>query len=319
MTPEEEKLFSIFFPFACPRQMKMLETRNPLVHYTSADAAMKIISQKRFWMREASCMNDKAEMHHGKNCLINAYSDGLKEKLESVLNPISPEIVKKLESYYDGWMNTFMTDTYLSCFSEHDEENEGGLGRLSMWRAYSKNSGVALVLNSPIFFSESEYFNGLYTSPVAYLDDQSFKGEMLGLVSGIENNLDMVSKLEPDIIVDLLFKAFLFATTCTKHPGFAEEKEWRVTYCPKILSADCIEKGFETIHGIPQIIYKIPIEAPPEKSLDDLDLDKFLRYVIIGPTEYPLAMYKAFANLLRDKGVTNPESRVRVSHIPLRT
>jgi hypothetical protein len=52
--------------------------------------------------------------------------------------------------------------TFVACFSEHGGTNwdasdrdhqEDAFGRLSMWRAYGRGSGVALVLNHKPFMS----------------------------------------------------------------------------------------------------------------------------------------------------------------------
>lgn len=41
--------------------------------------------------------------------------------------------------------------------------------------------------------------------------------------------------------------------------------------------------------------------------------------IIIGPTQYPVAIYKAFVGLLAEAGVKAPEGKVFISHVPLRT
>ncbi len=315
----EEKAFEIFFPYAYGRQKKVEKEKTPFVHYTSAEAAISIITNKQFWMRDASCMNDISELRHGLDCMVKAYDEGVPgQKIKLLLNDISPNIVPNVQKYFGGWHPDIMNDTYLSCFSEHDEEKEGYLGRLSMWRAYSQRSGVALVLNSKIFFEESDHFSGLYTSPVAYLNRDQFQNEMLRIVDLIEENKDFVVGLGDNAIANYLFRSFMFATLCTKHPGFEEEREWRLTYSPSLERSDNLYKDRVCIGSVPQIIYKIPIEPAPEKGLSALNMNELLRYIIIGPTTYPLAMYKSFVDALTNVGVENASERVRVSQIPLR-
>jgi hypothetical protein len=58
-----------------------------------------------------------------------------------------------------------------------------------------------------------------------------------------------------------------FAVLCTKHPGFAEEAEWRVIHCPWWENSPHLLKETELIQGVPQPVYKIALEDIPEKGL----------------------------------------------------
>ncbi|HXM22771.1 MAG TPA: hypothetical protein VN948_16050 [Terriglobales bacterium] len=51
------------------------------VHYTSAEAALKIIRSKRLWMRNATCMSDYREVQHGFDILNKFFSDKVKTEL----------------------------------------------------------------------------------------------------------------------------------------------------------------------------------------------------------------------------------------------
>jgi hypothetical protein len=48
------------------------------------------------------------------------------------------------------------------------------------------------------------------------------------------------------------------------------------------------------------------------------DIASILERIVIGPTEYPLAVWEAFVELLRKAGVSNPEEKVIWSNVPLR-
>lgn len=313
---KQEIFYSLFFPYAWKNQTRLQKEKTPLVHYTNADAAAKIIGKKRIWLRESSCMNDYSEMQHGYDCLVRAYKAPTGQRFQKALNDIFPDVTKEIAKRFDSWSPHFRHDTYLACFSEHDEKKEGAYGRLSMWRAYSQSTGIAIVMNNDVFFNESDYFEGLYTSPVAYLD--SVDDQILEITKSIENNLSFMKTLSIEEVIEGVFRMFMFASSCTKHPGFEEEREWRLTYCPTFESTPNLEKQIETIRGIPQIVYKIPLEPVPESGLSDLCLDKLIKAIIIGPTEYPVAMSKSFIKLLGDAGVSEPEKRIIVSGIPLR-
>ena len=76
------------------------------------------------------------------------------------------------------------------------------------------------------------------------------------------------------------------------------------------------------IDGIPQIIYKIPLDAnapgAPE-GLKQLDLAQLFDHMIIGPDVYPYSMLEAFAMVLQAAGVSEPAKRMLQSDIPIRT
>lgn len=315
MTADEQRLQKIFHPHAM-RRTKEVKGHKRLVHYTGARAAMSIIQNAEVWMRNATCMNDYSEVQHGLECLASAYRSESGQKLRKALDDWFPGFCKEFESLFDGWQSELRIGTYLLCVSEH-ENDEDTLGRLSMWRAYGDATGVALVMKAAPFFNESDALQA-YTSPVAYLSAKGFEREFGALAGSILENAEFLRTLQREQISHLLFNAFLFAGLCTKHPGYVEEREWRVIHCPKLHPSERLVKAVEIVGGAPQVIYKIPLKDVPDEGLTGIEIAELLDRLIIGPTEYPAATYDAFVELLRDAGVPNPEKRVCVSEIPLR-
>ena len=313
---DQLRLGNIFHPHAMRKINDVMNKNTRFVHYTSASAAMKIIETKTFWMRKTSCMNDYMEVDHGLHCLGAAYDGEAGKILIATLNDIFDGIANEIEELFRGWAPVLQTDTYIACFSEH-RDTEDMHGRLSMWRAYSESTGVALVVNNTPFLSESAPLK-IYTSPVAYLDDANFQIEFQRIVDKIEENKDFLRLLGWEAVRFHVFNAFKFAALCTKHPGFNEEKEWRVIYTPRMEQSEHLEKDIEVIRGTPQPVYKIPLKNIPEESLVGIEIPEILDRIIIGPTEYPVAIREAFETLLADSGVEYPKSRVCVSGLPLR-
>ena len=68
---------------------------------------------------------------------------------------------------------------------------------------------------------------------------------------------------------------------------------------------------------MPQPIYKIPLRDIPEANLRAIP--GLINRIIIGPTQYPLALQEAFVQLLTEAGVSDPESKICVSDIPIKT
>jgi hypothetical protein len=312
---DEQRLWQIFHPYAAERQSTALSEGTRFVHYTSADAAMKIIRKREVWMRKSSCMNDFREVEHGLECLLKALtSPDLGKKFSTALDNIFKGFSAEFEKFFVPYIPLIRTDTYITCFSKH-RDDEDILGRLSMWRAYGEATGVALVLNPSPFLTPSNVLNA-WSTPVAYLSDQEFRNEFERLIDNIDKEADLLKNQERDLLRNSVFRLFWFAAVATKHPGFKEEKEWRVVHNPSIYPSVHLTKDIEVFHGTPQPVYKIPLKDVPE--LVGIEIPSLLNRLIIGPTKYPLAIREAFLSLLTEAGIQNSADKVYMSEIPLR-
>jgi hypothetical protein len=299
----------------------MIQGRNTrFAHYTSAEAAMSLLRSNRVWLRNSLLMNDFSEVQHGKECLRAAWRDeALGGRMKALLNRWEQGLDKKLEEAFDARHDDQHTESFLLSISEHgsNDVDEDQYGRLSMWRAYGGTTNVAFVFNNHPFMSPSDALKA-YSSPVLYRDPEGFKIEFKELVDSLEANEDFIGNFPPDGIVAMAVWAFHAAVLSTKHPGFAEEREWRVIYSPTIEHSDKIEASVETIGGVPQRVYKIPLVNHPEEGFTGATIPELLDRIIIGPTQYPWPIYDAFVEELRQRGVPDAASRVFVSDIPLR-
>ncbi|MBW8363353.1 MAG: hypothetical protein K0M39_02220 [Rhizobium sp.] len=186
----QNRIEAIFFPYATERIAKVRESKTRFVHYTSAEVAMQIISGQEVWMRNATTMNDYMEVTHGSECLRKAYAGANGQKLKQTIDALFPGLSGELESRFNAWLPGLRYDTYLTCISEHCD-SEDKHGRLSMWRAYGGSTGVALVLNSAAFVTESNALKA-YTSPVSYLDSDTFTEEFRRLTDTLNGEINFV-------------------------------------------------------------------------------------------------------------------------------
>ncbi|HYD88865.1 MAG TPA: DUF2971 domain-containing protein [Vitreimonas sp.] len=309
------ELRSLFFPYAT-RQLAAMKEAGFLVHYTSAAGAANILRSREVWMRKTRAMNDFSEVEHGKECLREAYAGEAGTRFSRALESVFPGIKGKLESAFNGWLPHFEKDTFVTSLSEHlASENE--LGRLSMWRAYGQGSGVALVVRMTPFESESDALKA-YSSPVAYLSRAGFASEFAALAANIEANRDVLSAHGEELTLGNAFTMLRFAMLCTKHLGFAEEREWRVLHNPRLEPSERLRTSVELIHGTPQRVYRIPLESLPEEGLAGMEVAELLERVIIGPCADPILMWEGFVELLTEAGVPNAHERIVISNIPLR-
>lgn len=313
---DDLRRFGIFHPYAFEAYMRMLGTGTRFVHYCSAEAAFHIVTSGRMRLRNAAVMNDFSEIEHGERCLAQAWRSATGERFKRVVDQMHPGMPDELATLVDGWAPTYRSDTYITCMSEHDD-SENDLGRLSMWRAYGGPVGVAVVLNPTVFLSVSDALSA-FSSPVAYLSEAEFEVEFGRVVTNIEQSIDFLRPMGQKGMLNHLYHAFRLAVLCTKHPGFREEREWRIVYNPVSYPSARIEPSVELIRGMPQIVHSIPFKDYPDEGLVGAELPKLIERVIIGPTEFPSQVRQALVKLLVDAGVADAATKVVCSTIPLR-
>jgi hypothetical protein len=193
-------------------------------------------------------------------------------------------------------------------------------GRLSMWRAFGSSSSarVALVVKLDLDIGKNTSL-GAELSPVAYFTDEEFARELNAVVTNIGANQEFLRTVDRVMLQDHLHAMLTSAMVCLKHEGFNEEREWRVIHSPARHSGEHLLSTIEVIGGVPQRVYKIPFRSDAEAGLTGLNPNELIDRIIIGPTQYPFAMFEAFVAALVDVGVADAATRVFISQIPERT
>jgi hypothetical protein len=229
-------LEGIFKPHARKQRDDFYAKSKRLVHYTSADIALKIIKTKRLWMRNTTCMADYSEAAHGHQMLQNFFSDPAKrETFTAALDILAPGAATEAINLFVQWLPPIRLNTYISSIAEH-EDGEDLHGRLSMWRAFGGTfARVALVFRVPFYSGGAEELNLMF-SPVAYMNQDQFHAEINAVIENIKAAADFLRTLDRQIIIAQVFNMLLTGVTCVKHKGFEEEREWRAIYMPKVRS-----------------------------------------------------------------------------------
>jgi hypothetical protein len=316
------KLQEIFLPYYTKRRKLLFgnDFEKPLarfVHYTSADTAIKIIRTKRLWMRNALCMADYREVKHGHAILSSFFKDPLKGgKFCAAIDGCIPGGAQQILNQFDQATNLITSGTYITSLSEHDD-TENDIGRLSMWRAFGSDARVALVFDIPAISKGSVALNLMF-SPVCYLPEADVHASLMQAVGNIDKERSFLQSLGQQTVVVYAHTLLLAAVTCLKHPGFHEEREWRAIHLPNLNASKIMDSSLETVAGVPQLVYKIPLDAKRDPVLSDLDLSRLLTRVVVGPTDYGPAVGASFVAELSQLGVPNADKRVVLSDIPLR-
>jgi hypothetical protein len=319
------KLESIFLPHSRRQRNRLYiesnGSRQParFVHYTSAEAGLKIIQRKRLWMRNTTCMSDYREVQHGYGILTNFFSDkGQRDVFERVIESCAPGSVREALGLFDQWWVNIQYNTFITSISEHDEK-EDLHGRLSMWRAFGGNGArVAIVFKIP-WHSEGAGALNLMFSPVAYLTGEEVQASFFEVIDNVKRECAFLATVDRPKIIEILFTMFVATVTCLKHEGFREEREWRAIYSPTRMPSPLMKSSVETVNGIPQVVFELPLDGNAAPELADLDFAMTFERLILGPSQYPAAMVQAFLKTLRNAGIEDAEKRIVISGIPIRT
>ncbi len=329
MREQEIRLADIFMP-SFMKQTRELFQRKPdqtsgrLVHYTTAEAALNIIRTKRFWMRNTNCMSDFSEVQYGFDILKGFFADqAKKESFIQALDACIPGVaIEAITAFYRAWQD-IRSNSYIACLSEH-QESEDSNGRLSMWRAFGGTATrIGIVLNIP--YTDSILPLKIKFSPVGYLSESAAHKDLEEVIARIHADREYLQKIDRAALVTMIFTTLLFRVVCLKHEGFHEEREWRAIYAPTLGAytpslgpSRLMERSTEVVSGVPQIVYKVPLDASVSTQIADLDFTQIFGRLIVGPTPYPWPIYNALVDELTKAGVANSDKHVRVSGIPIR-
>ena len=288
-------------------------------YYTSSEVAISVIRNGQLWMRNATVMNDYREMQHGIDLIIRHMNvnSALGGRFWDAIGQISADLRGRLITAFDENIPNIANETYLTCISKHSEE-EREFGRLSMWRAYGGAGGVAIILNTEVFSKATDAL-GVFSLPVRYFTDSEATSHFNELALAIYSSVEDLKSHDEDTVFDFFHALFVDYCIVLKHPGFREEKEWRIFHQPNDKYTHPPLAQVEVINGIAQKVHKINLENTCDIGVPSMDKRELIDHILIGPCQYPWAMYQAFVKELGDAGFTNPEVRVKTSNIPLRT
>lgn len=253
---EAERLAKVFMPYATQRYLDYFNKTpgqrfGQLVHYTTAEAALKIIQTKRFWMRNTNCMADYREVQYGFGIFKSFFDDETKrKKFTDALDECSVgAAVEGIGLFNQAWNNTIPMETYIASLSEH-RQDEKDRGRLSMWRAFGTNPArVAIVLNIPSD-SLAPLTLGIQFSPVGYFHEKEAHKVIDDVITNIHAECAFLKELGHPVLVQMVFRMLLFGVVSLKHQGFDEEQEWRAIYQPKIVASPLMKSTIKVITGI---------------------------------------------------------------------
>lgn len=306
--------------FAQTMRGKHFPAATPLIsHYCSTTVLKDILGGPELWFSNPLLMNDLEELrfgigrsrdrvpgHEGLRILL-----GARQQYDAFTNC--------LEQRFRTFEQDGAFDVYIACFAEHSPDDRDGV--LSMWRGYGANgNGACIVFDTGKLNEVRE--SPLIIGPVSYADENT-------RIQWIDGILDKFCELfaqgqwnetDLDSLARTLFERLLVFSLYTKHRGFHEEQEWRITYMRhrdsrnllcNMLSYHIGPRGIE-----PKLKFKIgPLPGVADSSVS---VDSLVHSIILGPTASAEIHRRSIIRMLESIGREALIPRVFRSTIPFR-
>ena len=311
---ELDRLTEIFMPALPPARQRMMQGYK-LVHYTSVETAEKILQHKSFRLGDTRHMNDVTEISHGMKLVKDYLLKGKHARFLMGLEQLAPTLPAHVGLILENVLPRIEEGVYASCVSEHSPFDDANGGRLPMWSLYGDQTrGVAFVLEPAVFWSRSNALNA-YSSPVLYGHRAEFEEYADGIGDRISANIDYLRTIPLDQVLGAAIVPVIFAALSTKSSSFYEEREWRVVHVPTLWPSTVLTR-VEVEPG--RQAYDVPLRDYPEQGLRGMEPDALLAKIIVGPGNADLETVPRLIRAMTDAGVSNADSRVVRSTIPLR-
>lgn len=270
-------------------------------------------------MRNALAQNDYAEIEYGRTMLRHAFTSELGSSFFGALDKCHQGLGQEVKAEYESpnFQHLLAAKTFIACITKHHEW-EAGVGRLSMWRAYGGKHPVAVIFPQNALV-RPEVNPGVFVQPIHYAGWEDFRQELVRTTGRIFDAAARLSTVPRSDVRNRAIGSLVTKVTCTKHPGFHEECEWRLVMS-SLYGANLTSSRFsvEKISDAPQLIYKGNLGLSGTADFTGMPMEAAIHQIIIGPCPQPYLVKEALVNELSKHGVKNPSDRVVMSHIPLR-
>ncbi|MBN9437155.1 DUF2971 domain-containing protein [Bosea sp. (in: a-proteobacteria)] len=189
-----------------------------------------------------------------------------------------------------------------------------------MWRGYGANGdGVAIVFDTSRADEKDDL--PLILAPVHYAshdERRKWINQLAEQFTGILKDQKVAGKHEYIQAVYWLFQRLKMFALFTKHPGFAEEKEWRLVYFPDRDEAKALHPLRHFITNGRGVEPKLRVPLGKETTIVGLCLDDIINSIILGPSHSTLLAERSVKRMLELIGKEHLVEKTRASAIPFR-
>lgn len=299
------------------------EARPLLAHYTTVSAFESIIRNEEIWFSSPLNMNDYEEMRFVVFESMRIFRNSVDIRDACGNSARYSILTDAMERQFNLLNYDHASGIYVFCMTEHESGLDDGI--LSMWRGYGANgNGIALVIDTAKLVSVDHF--PIMLSKVSYLSKTQRLGwinqklvECTKILSSGE-----VSDNDLSLVAEMLFDRIKLFSLVTKHPGFSEEKEWRVIYMKDRDNNHLLSEMIDyVINGRgPELKFKYkfkPVAMLDEKNQEDFSLENLVQKLIVGPCISGALTKKAVERMLQKIGKPNLIDKLVASTIPYRS
>lgn len=193
-----------------------------LLHFTTTNGLLKILSERQFRLGRARCLNDTREIEHGlgiaREELERLRSPSVAFEVEKEFSDAAIDVVNyRFKSTPHDQMIIPVLDAHIACFTEPEKGNEDG--SLLHWAMYGNNGdGFALGFNfGNVSIAELR--------KVSY-DDGEQRTEISGIIKCFQTCPSYRSA--PRYFGAWCGSVLVFAAAWMKHSSLSSEHEWRL-------------------------------------------------------------------------------------------
>lgn len=314
--PMANYLFGIIYEEDLKDRIPLGTGKVDLIHYTSASAACSIISGGEIWLTNVRQANDFYEIQYGIDLIREYFQNPEEVWRKEAFSTLGLGNFQEFADRLEAPLQQLYSETYVTCLSEHHNDDEHH-GRLSMWRGYGASESVALVISGGPFATFTDSL-GVFSVKVKYWKQDRLDAYLDALFRKL---LVLDQKAVQEVqteLEELLHQHLLLLPLSLKHPGFDEEREWRVFHFPYVAENSVLKKEVKTLGGVSQLVQILPLKDYSEIGAPDLSIPSIFLRTIIGPSEYQYLTARALDMLLSDAGIQQPNAVITLSSIPYR-
>jgi len=273
-----------------------------LFHYTSQAGLLGIVSSNVLWATNALYLNDSSELAYGLSVA--------REQISALArrSDLITEFLRRGELLLDWATLLPNRQFYACCFCEDSD-------LLSQWRCYADRGGGYAIgfdiedlaragLKKHLSLFPVEYGSGPHSRLLTHDLEAACDALEHCSQQSPGNEEQLLSAASEELKLTLIYRVLSL-----KHPGFKEEREWRIlaNFHPTDPSRLRFRPGQTTV--VPYI----------ELGISDLGVSSAklpIREVVHGPSAHPQLASQSLASLFEKQGFDIPA--IRSSTIPLR-
>lgn len=269
-----------------------------LYHYTSWEAAERIIQSQRFWATAHDCTNDQEELVYADATILEAV-----RAAEVRSSGLSRRLLRLFHKTYSATRIGASHRTYLVCFSKHrDDPNQ--------WREYGRD-GAGVCLGLRLFGIPHPVVPNIATSfmPVTYGDVEVRQelDECLDQFTGVMERIDPPDREETwRNALDFLNVPAAAWALSTKAPKWRDEHEVRMIFLVRDGQTVAPNTRIRP-DGREHRSIAVPVTRLPRVPVEEF---------IVGANQDAAAGTARALRLLNDLKYRNPDRRVIVSNAP---